>query len=76
MVENELASFWKPALSRAFANAPVLDSNPAKDRKGEKTPREQLVDKARALRQQGHSVRDIGKILGIPPSTVFDYLKE
>ena len=77
LVENGLPSFWKPALSKAFAAVqPGQGTNLAENRKGAKTPREQLVCQAKALRQQGHSIREIGKILGIPRSTTSDYLKK
>ena len=77
LVENELATFWKPALSRAFAQGiPDPASQPAEGRRGTKTPREELVEKAKLLKKQGHSVREIAGILGIPPSTTQDYLTE
>ncbi len=62
LVENELASFWKPALSRAFAQGvPDQNNNGTGQRKGARTPREELKNRAKALRRQGHSYGDIGK---------------
>lgn len=77
LVENELASFWKPALSRAFAQGTSeQDSNGAGQRKGAKTPREELKGQALALRQQDHSFGDIGKILGISKTQAWDLVNE
>lgn len=77
LVEDELATFWKPALSRAFASVtPGQDGNGAEQPRGAKTPREELVGKTKSLKKLGHSGREIAAILGIPPSTTQDYLKE
>ena len=77
LVENELASFWKPALSRAFAQAaPDQGGNGTGQRKGAKTPREELKDKAKALRQQDHSFGDIGKILGISKTLAWELVNK
>ena len=77
LVKNQLASFWKPGLSRAFvgesSNLPV---KPTASRKGAKTPREELVMRAKALRRRGFSLGNIGKILGIGKTTASDYVNE
>jgi hypothetical protein len=77
LVKNQLASFWKPGLSRAF----VGDSSdhpvkPLLPRKGAKTPREVLVMQAKALRKQGFSYGEIAKQLGIGKTTASDYVNE
>ncbi len=77
LVENELASFWKPALSRAFAKTtPDQDGNGVGQRKGAKTPREDLKERAKALRQQDNSYGDIGKILGISKTLAWELVNE
>ena len=73
LVENELASYWKPALSRAFAQAtPDQNSNGAGQRMGVKTSREELKGRALALRQQDQSYGVIGKILGISKTLAWE----
>ena len=72
-MENELASYWKPALSRAFAQAtPDQNSNGAGQRMGVKTSREELKGRALALRQQDQSYGVIGKILGISKTLAWE----
>ncbi len=76
-MENRLADFWKPALSRAFAdNAPGHSSNGTGQRKGTRTPRAELVSRAKALRQQGYSYGEIAKVLGIGKTTAHGYVQE
>ena len=78
LVENELASFWKPALSRAFATAtPDQHTGGAGRRKGAKTPKEELKARAKELRiQKGYSFGEIGKILGISKTLAWDLVSE
>jgi len=77
LVKNNLASFWTPALSKAFTNTPTgPSSNGTEDRKGARTPRAELVSRAKALHQQGYSFRQIGKMLGIGGSTAVKYVRE
>jgi len=64
MVKNELASFWRPALSHAFADAgpsPVKErsSSPPGLRKGSRTPTAELKAKARAMREADYSYSQI-----------------
>ena len=82
LVENQLPSFWRPALSRAFAgigSAPSSEGSGTEfasmHRKGARTPREDLVSKAKALHEAGHSYGQIANILGIPKSSVWDLVK-
>ena len=77
LVENELASYWKPALSRAFAQGtPDQNSNWTGQRKGVKTSREELKGRALALRQQGHSYGQIAKIQGISKTLAWSLVNE
>lgn len=78
LVENSLASFWRPALSRAFASG-VSPTEPGSERKpsapprrGIRTPTQDLAAKAKSLHLAGHSYGTISKILGIPKSSVWD----
>jgi hypothetical protein len=74
LVENELASFWRPALSHAFANVPGVEqaAQQVSPRKGARTPREELVTRAKSLINSGHSYGKAAQILGLPRSTVWD----
>lgn len=70
MVKNELASFWRPALSHAFADAgpsPVNErsSSPPGLRKGSRTPTAELRAKARAMREADYSYSQIAHALGL-----------
>ena len=80
MVENNLASFWKPAISRAFAavgTEHLKASGPASTlRKGHRTPREDLVADVRAMREAGYSSKQIADAKGLPRSTVVDLVKK
>ena len=77
LVENQLPSFWSPRLSRAFATANSdHPSGQLGHHRGAKPTREELMARAVDLRNQGHSFRAIGEILGIPTTTAFDLVKE
>ena len=70
-LENELASFWKPRLSRLFAaTGQTAAHRPAK----QQTPQEK-AQKAKELRSQGRSLSEIANVLGVSKSTVVNYLK-
>ena len=57
LVRNELASFWTPRLSHAFAQAPAEQRMPP-SRRGSRPPRDELALKARRCTEQGfHMVR-------------------
>ena len=73
LTRNEMPSFWKPALSRSFAEA-GSGSTHAAPRRGTGTPRTELEDRARALQQTGHTYGKIAAIMGLPKSTVWDLL--
>ena len=74
LVQNQLASFWKPALSKAFAGATHGSQQPAtgKQRKGEKTAKEEMVNRAKAMREAGQSYGQIAKALGVSKSTAYE----
>ncbi len=82
MVRNALPSFWRPALSKAFAagvspdgaNRPV-ERSPM--RRGSKTPRSEKIARAREMRAAGLSLSQIAKAIGVKSkSTVLRYLSE
>jgi hypothetical protein len=74
LLENELASFWRPALSHAFANVPGVEqaAQQVSPRKGARTPREDLVARAKSLINSGHSYGKAAQVMGLPRSTVWD----
>ena len=88
LMENSLPSFWSDRLSRIFGEAgPVPQSDTtessgssvpsgAKPRKGQTTPT--AVKKARIhkLRQAGHSLSEIAKMVGISKSYVYKLWKQ
>ena len=77
LVENELASFWKPSLSKAFAQTtPDQGRNGAATTKGQTTPREELKARVKALDAQGYNIRPIAAIMGISPTQVHRLLHE
>ena len=79
LVENERPTFWRDALSHAYASA-VGDApprnSPVKHRRGNRTPRDELVAKAKAMRASGHSYGQIGKTLGVSKSTAHKLVNE
>ena len=77
LVENQLPSFWKPRLSRAFANTnSERPSGELGHRKGAKPTREELMVQAYDLWKQGYSYAQIGQILGISKATAYELVKE
>ena len=71
LLENELASFWKPSLSRLFAaQGQTAVHRPAR----RQTPQER-AQMAKELRSQGRSLSEIANVLGVSKSTVVNYLK-
>jgi len=71
LLENKLASFWKPSLSKIFA----AESKSEVQRPAKRLSPHQKAVKARELRSQGYSLSEIGKFLGVSKSTVVNYLK-
>ena len=66
LLENELATFWKPALSTVFASAGQV----AVHRTAKRLTRQEKTQQAMALRSEGHSLREIANMLGVSKSTV------
>ena len=71
LLASELASFWKPSLSRLFA----AEGTPAKSRTAERITPKEKAQIARGLRDQGLSYSQISHRLGVSKSTVANYLK-
>ena len=71
MLENELASFWKPKLSKLFTRGPgqVTPRRPDKMTPGQK------AERANQLRHQGLSFSQIAAELGVSKATAINYLK-
>ena len=81
MAKNELASFWRPALSRGFADAgpSAIDQRPLTRpslRKGERTPTTELKAKAAVMREAGYSYSQIAGALGVSKGTVWNWINE
>ena len=68
-LENQLATFWKPGLSRLFV---ASDQTPTQRPAKRQTPKER-AQKAKELRSQGRSLSEIADVLGVSKSTVFNY---
>ena len=71
MLENELANFWVPRLSRMFASS----SGEVKTRRPDKMTVALKAEKAKGLQERGLSVRETATELGVSPATVINYLK-
>jgi hypothetical protein len=69
--ENQLPTFWKPSLSHLFA----VDAAPATPRAGRKMTPQEKAQKAKNMRAQGASYREIAQALGVTRGTVINYLK-
>ena len=71
LIENELPSFWKSGLSRIFAagNATPVSRTPRK-----LTTQDKIL-KAKEMREQGASYREISSVLGVTVGSVANYLK-
>ena len=74
LVENLLLTFWKPALSHAFANSGT-GQPPGAPRKGTKTSREELKAKVQQRVPQ-FGIRPTAKILGISPAYMHKLINE
>ena len=69
--ENQLATFWKPRLSRLFV---AQDQTPTQRPAKRQTPQER-VRKAKELRSQGRSLSEIAECSRRLQQHVFNYLK-
>jgi hypothetical protein len=72
LLENGLPSFWSSKLSRLFAVA----SSPSPARPPKRITREHKKQKARDLRSQGASIKEISMALGVSVGTAYNYLKD
>ena len=75
LVKNQLPSFWRPALSRAFAQGPVEPENGGRSgtlRKGKRSSIEELRVRAQQMRAAGFSYGQIAEALSISKSTAWN----
>ncbi|MBI4305246.1 MAG: hypothetical protein HY678_02905 [Chloroflexi bacterium] len=69
LMHNELPSFWRPQLSKMFAEGGTSPSvSAATPRAAAKMSKAEKQRRARAMRAAGHSFGQIGKTLGIDKS--------
>ena len=81
LMSNELPSFWRPALSRAFADvertatpSPSRPQQPGRT-SGTRTPTDELAAKLKHMRDVEHlSYGEIARRTGLPKSTVWDLI--
>ena len=71
LVENSLPTFWKEKLSHIFATGGEVIARAPK-----KTRLEQRIKKAKELRQQGISLGQIAKLMGVSKPTIKNYLED
>jgi hypothetical protein len=70
LMENSLPTFWCEKLSHIFAAG-----GEAMARAPKKTPLSQRIEKAKELKQQGLSLGQIARMLGVTKGTAFNYVK-
>ena len=75
LIKNRLPSFWIPGLSRIFAGEvnPVMDNS--KPRIAQSLTLSKKTQKAREMKAQGASIREIARTLSVSTGTVINYLK-
>lgn len=71
LMQNTLPSFWTPRLSKVFATPGVV-----KPRAAAKVPLAQKIEKAKELKKQGQSNRQIAKHFGVSPPTITNWLRD
>jgi len=71
LMENQLPSFWKPSLSKLFAS----EGAPAAHRPSKQPTPQEKAARAKAMRQQGASLKTIADALGVARGTVVNYLQ-
>jgi hypothetical protein len=69
LVENSLPSFWSEKLGHIFATGGEITARPPK-----KTPLSQRIGKAKELKQQGLSLGQIAKLMGVSKGTIKNWL--
>ena len=81
LMSNELPSFWRPALSRAFADIdrtatpPPSPSRQPGRTSGTRTPANELATKLKYMRDvEGLSYGEIARKTGLPKSSVWDLI--
>ena len=81
LLSNELPSFWRPSLSRAFAEVdrtatpPVSQSRPPGRTSGTRTPTDELAAKLKHMHDvERLSYGEIARRTGLPKSTVWDLI--
>ncbi len=71
LLEGQLASFWKPSLSKLYAGQQV----PAASRTAKSSTPEEKAQMAQGLRDQGLSYSQIAQRLGVSKATVANYIR-
>ena len=71
LLEGQLASFWKPSLSKLYAGQQA----PAASRTAKSLTPEEKAQMARKLRDQDLSYSQIAQRLGVSKATVANYIK-
>ena len=74
LLENQLASFWKPSLSTMFAAA--IGPSASSPRRAQRMTSQEKAVKAMELRSRGLSYAEIARELGVAKSTVVNYLRD
>jgi hypothetical protein len=71
LVENSLPSFWSEKLSHIFATGGEMTARPPK-----KIPLERRIEKSKQLKQQGLSLGQIAKLMGVSKGTIKNWLDD
>jgi hypothetical protein len=71
MIENEMPTFWKPSLSTLFAGG----EGTASPRQAKRPSSGERAARAKDLRDQGWSLGQIAKELGVSKASVVNYLR-
>jgi len=71
LMENSLPTFWCEKLSHIFAAGGEV-----KARAPKKTTLDKKIERAKELKRQGLSNRQIAKMMGVTPPTIKNYLED
>ncbi|MBU2009842.1 MAG: hypothetical protein KJ624_08430 [Chloroflexi bacterium] len=71
LVENSLPSFWSERVSHIFATGGEVTA-----RAPERTPLSQRIEKAKQLRQEGLSLGQIARQMGVSKGTIKNWLED